>query len=41
MLEKTSAIKHLELKLNRVTIEAEAKSTHLESLIQEIGGVRG
>lgn len=35
VVEKTSAIKHLELQLKTATIEADAKSAHLESLLQE------
>ena len=34
-MEKVAALKHTELSLSKVTIELEAKSSHLESLLQE------
>ena len=34
-MEKASAVKHLELQFNKATIEAETKSTHLDSLLRE------
>jgi len=34
-MEKVTAMKHMELSLSKVTIELEAKSSHLEVLLQE------